>query len=72
MEPMFQNMSLGGRERFFEKPFYQGEKQAYAPGLCPVAESLQPKLMQFKTSYFDADRLNRQLEALQKAIADFS
>jgi perosamine synthetase len=72
MEPMFQNMNLGGRERFFEKPFYAGERQVYAPGLCPVAEKLQPRLMQFKTSYFDADRLSRQLEALEKAIADFS
>lgn len=72
MEPMFQKMKLGGRERFFEKPFYQGDKQVYAPGLCPVAESLQPCLMQFKTSFFDSDRFARQLEALEKTIAELS
>jgi perosamine synthetase len=72
MEPMFQNMSLAGREKFFEKPFYQGERQVYAPGLCPVAEKLQPRLAQFKTSYFDEERFKGQLEALDKTIKELS
>jgi perosamine synthetase len=72
MEPMFQHMRMGGREAFFEKPFFTGAKQVYAAGLCPNAEKLQPKLIQFKTSYVDADRFATQLEALKKTIAQFS
>jgi perosamine synthetase len=39
----------------------------YPRGLCPVAEALQPRLMQFKTNYRDADVLERQAEALHRA-----
>jgi perosamine synthetase len=72
MEPMFQRMNMGGREVFFDAPFFTGVKQTYAPGLCPNAETLQPKLIQFKTSYTDAARFAKQLEALKKTIAQFS
>jgi perosamine synthetase len=72
MEPMFQNMNLGGRERFFEPPLYEGERQIYEPGLCPVAERLQPKLVQFKGGYTDPDRFARQMEALEKTIDELS
>lgn len=72
MEPAFQQMNLGGRERFFEKPFYEGERQEYAPGLCPVAERLQPRLIQFKGGYTDPDRFKRQLESLEKTIVELS
>ena len=30
-----------------------GPRQEYKPGLCPVAERIQPMLMQFKTNYMD-------------------
>lgn len=40
----------------------------YPRGLCPVAEALQPRLMQFKTNYRDADVLERQAEALHRAV----
>jgi perosamine synthetase len=71
MEPVFQTMQMGGRERFFEPPFFTGERQRYAPGLCPVAERLQPRLIQFKTGYFDSARFAKQLEVLEKTIAHF-
>jgi len=71
LEPMFRNMNLGGREKFFEKPFYQGERQKYAPGLCPVIERIQPKLLQFKTSYMKRDRFEKQLKALKATVAHF-
>lgn len=71
MEPMFQTMRMGGREVFFKPPFFTGTPQSYAPGLCPVAEKLQPRLMQFKTSYFDPERFQKQLAALEKTITYF-
>ncbi|MEO5927980.1 MAG: DegT/DnrJ/EryC1/StrS family aminotransferase [Patescibacteria group bacterium] len=72
MEPMFQHMRMGGREIFFEQPFFTGKKQEYKAGLCPIAERLQKKLIQFKTSCMDAERFQKQLDALEKAIAQFS
>lgn len=39
----------------------------YPRGLCPVAEALQPRIMQFKTNYRDAQVLERQAEALHRA-----
>jgi perosamine synthetase len=55
-EPIFQDGSLGRK---------------YEPGLCPVAESLQPRLMQFKTHYGDQPTLDRQAEALARTIRSF-
>lgn len=72
MEPIFQTMNMGGREQFFKPPFFTGNQQKYEHGLCPVAERLQPKLIQFKTSYFDTERFKKQLEALQKTITEFN
>jgi perosamine synthetase len=46
--------------------------QAYQPGICPVAESLQPKLLQFKTNYWDASDAERQADVLARTIAYFA
>ena len=43
----------------------------YETGLCPVAEALQPRLVQFKTNYLDRSVAERQAEALSKTIAFF-
>ncbi len=48
------------------------EKVHYARGLCPVAERIQPKLMQFKTNYRDIDLAKQKAQALQRAIRSFS
>ncbi len=40
----------------------------YPDGLCPEAEKLQPKLMQFKTNYRDLDQARRQAEILRQTI----
>ena len=40
----------------------------YAPGLCPVAERIQPKLMQFKTNYRDLRLAEQKAECLRKTI----
>jgi perosamine synthetase len=44
------------------------QTQAFEPGLCPVAEALQPRLLQFKTNYYDLDEASRAAEALRRTI----
>ena len=45
---------------------YKGIK--YEKGLCPVAEKIQPKIMQFKTNYRDLELTYKKAEALEKTI----
>ncbi|MDB4706131.1 DegT/DnrJ/EryC1/StrS family aminotransferase, partial [Verrucomicrobia bacterium] len=44
----------------------------YPSGLCPVAEALQPKLMQFVTNYGSAEEADPKVDALRKTIAHFA
>jgi perosamine synthetase len=48
---------------------YEGVK--YEKGLCPVAEAVQPKIMQFKTNYRDAKLAEIKADALLKTIKKF-
>jgi perosamine synthetase len=68
LEPMFQERKLLGRERFISP----GNLNRYCPGLCPVAERVQPRLLQFKTNYWDIRDAQRQAEILAKTIRQFS
>ncbi|MEM5493325.1 DegT/DnrJ/EryC1/StrS family aminotransferase [Hoeflea sp. AS16] len=68
LEPMFRDMNLLGRERFISEE----NRAKYKPGLCPVAEDLQPRLMQFKTNYWDPSEADRQAEILVETIASLS
>lgn len=43
----------------------------YEKGLCPVAEKLQPKIMQFKTNYRSFELAELKAEALLKTIRKF-
>ena len=44
----------------------------YKEGLCPVAESIQPKLMQFKTNYRDINLAAQKARALKSTVDFFS
>jgi perosamine synthetase len=67
LEPMFQKLNLLGRERFISPE----NLATYKLGLCPVAEKIQPQLMQFKTNYWDLSRAHEQAEILQKTLSVF-
>lgn len=67
-EPFLQQMTLMGREKYM--PLMK-DMSFPTVGLCPNAEALQPRLMLFKTNYFDRDELNHDLEALDKTIRYF-
>jgi perosamine synthetase len=48
-----------------------GVWQKYKKGLCPVAEYLQPRMIQMKTNYWNLDEAVAQGEALRKTINMF-
>lgn len=60
------------REPLFQEivRHYPGIRQDYQTSLCPNAEYLQPRLLQFKTNYWDEADLTRQVEILEKTIRE--
>jgi len=48
-----------------------GVWQNYAKGLCPVAEYLQPRMLQLKTNYWDIEEAKKQAEILDKTINQY-
>ena len=67
-EPAFQNLSLLGREQFLTRP----AKELFSAGTAPVAESLQKKILAFRTNEWSPRGLRVQTEALRKTIQSFS
>lgn len=47
------------------------EHVSYHAGLCPTAEKIQPKIMQFKTNYRDLTLAEQKAEILRKVIKKF-
>ena len=68
MEPVMKEMAFYGKGCPIHCPLYEGPKVEWGSGLCPVAESLQPKLMQLKTNYGDLEVAQQKAEALRKTI----
>ena len=68
LEPMFQEMNLLGRERFISTE----NKSKYIQGNCPVAEKLQPNLIQFKTNYWNLEDAEKQAKILTKTLTSLS
>jgi len=57
LEPVFKNLNVNGR--------------TYEEGLCPTAETIQQRIMQFKTNYRDLNVAKRKAEILAEAIASY-
>ena len=68
MEPMFTNLDLLGREVNISKD----NKLLYSYGICPIAEKLQPQLLQFKTNYWNIEDAYIQAEILVKTLKELS
>ena len=60
LEPAFRGLESG-----------DDQLQELDYGLCPAAESLQPKLIQLKTNYMDTEKARQKAEALAQAIRYF-
>jgi len=73
LEPMFQKATrdLGGKEKVLGE-MYKDKHQSWQKGLCPIAESIQPQILAFKTNYWDWGRAEKQAEILKKTIKHFS
>ncbi|MDF2842311.1 MAG: Pleiotropic regulatory protein degT [Herbinix sp.] len=67
LEPMMRNRKLLKRERFISRR----NLHKYKKGLCPVAEYLQGKLLQFKTNYWNLEAAKAQMQILKKTIQFF-
>ena len=68
LEPVFVNMNLLGREHFISDE----NKASYQMGCCPTAELLQPKLLQFKTNYWNLDHAHQQAAILIRTLTELS
>lgn len=71
LEPLFTEMALEGRDIFFKPPFNNNGLERYQRGSCPVAEKLQPRMLQFKTNYWDWEDAEKQLKALKNTLKHF-
>lgn len=60
-EPLFQNQ--------IQK--LNGVWQTYEQGLCPNSEYLQPRMIQFKTNYWDLEEAKNQARILSKTLKEF-
>jgi perosamine synthetase len=67
-EPVIKAMAFYGKGCPVRCPLYEGPKVEWGPGLCPVAEELQPKLMQLQCNYGDLDEAKEKAQALRKTI----
>jgi perosamine synthetase len=65
LEPMFTSLSLLGRERFISS----ANLERYREGLCPNAEILQKRIVQFKTNYWQIEKAEAQAMILRKTLA---
>jgi perosamine synthetase len=63
LEPLFRNALFGARGRFIER--------AYKKGLCPVSETVQPRLIQFKTNFWRRSDAEEQADILRKTLESF-
>jgi perosamine synthetase len=67
-EPVIRDMAFYGKGCPVHCPLYEGSKVEWGPGLCPVADRLQPKLMQLKTNYGDLEEAKQKADALRRTI----
>jgi perosamine synthetase len=56
---------------YLEPVFQSGQFGTFEKGLCPVAEKIQPRMIQLKTNYGDLETIDRQAQALAKTIRYF-
>ena len=70
LEPVFRDLAFYARPEQAPNfdPRYAGGVKRYQAGDCPVCESLQPDLCQFKTSMQTLDKVRSQVDALRAAI----
>jgi len=71
-EPVMKAMAFYGKGCPVHCPLYEGPRVEWGPGLCPVAESVQPKLMQLQCNYGDLEEAKQKADALRRTIAYYA
>lgn len=64
LEPLFQERNLLGRDKYISP----SRLSEYRQGLCPVAETVQQQLFQFRTNYWDLSEAHEQAEILERTL----
>jgi len=70
-EPFYGAWSLCYLEPALEGLFFKENNIRYEKGLCPIAEKIQPNLIQLKTNYEELDYARQQADILYKTINNF-
>ncbi|MBI4333140.1 MAG: DegT/DnrJ/EryC1/StrS family aminotransferase [Chloroflexi bacterium] len=70
LETVYQTGNFYGKGCPVHCPLYKG-KVRYEKGLCPTAEAIQPKVMQFVNNYSSTQEAEPKVEALRKTIKHF-
>jgi perosamine synthetase len=71
-EPVLSNLSGEVRKHPERYPQWAGRLPDYREASCPVWEAIQPRVIQFKTNYYDLDAAKQQAEVLAQTIDFFS
>lgn len=71
LEPMFREQRFYPTGCPVNCTQYIGYAQKYERGLCPVAEAVQPRLLQFKTNYMDMNIAKQKADVLRQTIDYF-
>ena len=66
-EPAFINTNFLNREQFISKKNLTG----YKNNPCPIAKYIQPRLLCFKTNYWDFNKAKKQANILYKTLESF-
>jgi perosamine synthetase len=67
-EPSFKNLRFLGREKLISK---KNLKNYSKKKLCPNAEYIQPRILQFKTNYWKIKDMYKQANVLEKTLKFF-
>ena len=67
-EPAFKNLRFLGREKFISK---KNKISYFKKNLCPNAEYIQPRILQFKTNYWNIKDMHKQADVLKKTLKFF-
>jgi perosamine synthetase len=71
-EPMFAKLSAEVEESPERFPHWAGIFPDYRQAGCPVMDRVQPRLVQFKTNYWDLAEAHKQADILAETIRHFS
>jgi perosamine synthetase len=67
-EPVFKKLRFLGREKFIST---KNKISYFKKNLCPNAEYIQPRILQFKTNYWNIKDMHKQADVLKKTLKFF-